>query len=72
MREEADPGLLEAARSGDALALEQLLERHQAQVYRFGMKMCRDPEDARDVLQRAMETRCCSLPESCDGMALAR
>ena len=24
-------------------ALETLLERHQAQVYRFGMKMCRDP-----------------------------
>jgi RNA polymerase sigma-70 factor (ECF subfamily) len=31
--------------------LETLLERHQAQVYRFGMKMCRDPEDAKDVLQ---------------------
>ncbi|HVQ54415.1 MAG TPA: sigma-70 family RNA polymerase sigma factor, partial [Thermoanaerobaculia bacterium] len=35
----------------DARSLETLLERHQAQVYRFGMKMCRDPEDARDVLQ---------------------
>jgi RNA polymerase sigma-70 factor (ECF subfamily) len=31
--------------------LETLLERHEAQVYRFGMKMCRDPEDAKDVLQ---------------------
>src|SRR6187397_3346990 len=36
---------------GDRQALEALLERHQAQVYRFGMKMCRDPEDAADVLQ---------------------
>ena len=51
MKDEAEQLLLEAARSGDAQALEQLLERHQAQVYRFGMKMCRDPEDAKDVLQ---------------------
>ena len=51
MRDEADHHLLEAARSGDDLALERLLERHQAQVSRFGMKMCRDPEDAKDVLQ---------------------
>jgi RNA polymerase sigma-70 factor, ECF subfamily len=43
--------LLAAARAGDKQALETLLERHQDQVYRFGMKMCRDPEDARDVLQ---------------------
>ncbi len=46
-----DTQLLEAARGGDARSLEDLLERHQAQVYRFGMKMCRDPEDAKDVLQ---------------------
>lgn len=46
-----DSELLEAARGGDARSLETLLERHQEQVYRFGMKMCRDPEDARDVLQ---------------------
>ncbi len=51
MEERADTQLLEAARRGDARSLEALLERHQAQVYRFGMKMCRDPEDARDVLQ---------------------
>jgi RNA polymerase sigma-70 factor (ECF subfamily) len=49
--EPSDAGLLEAARRGDAKSLEKLLERHQDQVYRFGMKMCRDPEDARDVLQ---------------------
>jgi RNA polymerase sigma-70 factor (ECF subfamily) len=43
--------LLERSRQGDSQALEELLERHQAQVYRFGMKMCRNPEDAQDVLQ---------------------
>lgn len=47
----SDEHLLASARAGNGQALEQLLERHQAQVYRFGMKMCRDPEDAKDVLQ---------------------
>ena len=47
----SDEHLLAVARAGDKQALETLLERHQAQVYRFGMKMCRDPEDAKDVLQ---------------------
>ncbi len=51
MQPEADDDLLQRARSGDGPALEKLLERHEAQVYRFGMKMCRDPEDASDVLQ---------------------
>ena len=46
--------LLERARSGDEAALEALLERHQAQIYRFGMRMCRDPEDAKDVLQETL------------------
>jgi RNA polymerase sigma-70 factor (ECF subfamily) len=49
MPEEGD--LITAARSGDAQALEELLSRHQSQIYRFGMKMCGDPDDAKDVLQ---------------------
>ena len=51
MTDAADHVLLERARGGDRQAMEALLERHQAQIYRFGMKMCRDPEDAKDVLQ---------------------
>lgn len=50
----SDAELLVAARDGDQAALEQLLERHQARVYRFGMKMCRHPEDAQDVLQETL------------------
>jgi RNA polymerase sigma-70 factor (ECF subfamily) len=47
----SDARLLAAAQAGDKQALEKLLEQHQAQVYRFGMTMCRDPEDAKDILQ---------------------
>src|SRR5690606_26401769 len=50
----SDDALLEAARAGDRAALETLLVRHQGAVYRFGLKMCRDPEDAEDVLQETL------------------
>lgn len=50
----SDADLLVAARNGDHAALEHLLERHQARIYRFGMKMCRHPEDAQDVLQETL------------------
>ena len=46
-----DNALLSALRSGDDHALAQLLERHAPAVYRFGVKMCRDPEDAKDIVQ---------------------
>lgn len=54
MRDESDDQLLERARAGDGQAIEALIEKHQAQVYRFGMRMCRDPEDAKDVLQETL------------------
>ena len=52
--ERTDQQLLDAARAGDRRALEALLARHQPRVYRFGLKMCRDPEDAKDVLQETL------------------
>lgn len=49
--DDSDEALLQAAKAGDSAALEALLARYQSQIYRFGMRMCRDPEDAKDVLQ---------------------
>ena len=52
--ERSDEALLSAARQGDRPALEALLGRYQARIYRYGLRMCGDPEDAKDVLQETM------------------
>jgi RNA polymerase sigma-70 factor (ECF subfamily) len=53
-REDGERALVDAARGGDRAALEQLLEEVQPRVYSFGMKMCGDREDAREVLQETL------------------
>lgn len=45
---------LEAARAGDAAALEQLLREHRAQVVRYAMRLCVSPQDAEDATQEAL------------------
>lgn len=57
-----DQELLERARSGSQDALDQLLERHQSQVYRFGMKTCRDPEDTKDSGSSLGQSRTAEVP----------
>src|SRR5450759_3117537 len=52
----AEPGLLAAARRGDRAALGELLEHHQNRVFGFGVKMCGNPEDAKDVAQETLLT----------------
>lgn len=49
-----DDELLAAAREGDAAALEALLVRYQPHVYRFGLRMCGNSEDAGDVAQESL------------------
>ena len=49
-----DEELLQAARAGDDEALEALLARHEQRVFRFGLRMCGNEEDARDVLQETL------------------
>jgi DNA-directed RNA polymerase specialized sigma24 family protein len=46
-----EDALLLAARKGDRAALGDLLERQQQRVFAFGMKMCGDVEDAKEVVQ---------------------
>lgn len=46
-----DDALLSAARAGQRAAIETLLERYQDRVFGFGLRMCGDAEDAKDVLQ---------------------
>ena len=58
-----DQALVEAARGGDRRALEKLLEKHQGAVYRFGMKMCGESEDAKDVLQETLFAAVRTLPD---------
>ena len=59
----SDQDLVEAARQGDRAAVEELLARHEQQIYRFGLRMCRHPEDAKEVLQETMLAMARSLPD---------
>ncbi len=43
--------IVRAAQAGDEEALNALLKRYQPQIFRFGLKMCRNPDDAGEVLQ---------------------
>ena len=54
LTDQSDETLLQAARAGDPTALEELLLRHSGQIFRFGLRMCGDREDAREVLQDSM------------------
>ncbi len=54
MSTRTDGQLIEAARSGDDKAAEELLARHEKQVYRFGLRMCGSEEDAKEVLQETL------------------
>ena len=57
-----DDALLAAARAGDRAALEALLERYQNRVFSFGLRMCGDAEDAKDVLQDTLLAAARAMP----------
>jgi RNA polymerase sigma-70 factor (ECF subfamily) len=59
----SDTDLLHAARSGDPGAIDEVLARHEKQVFRFGLRMCGSEEDARDVLQETLIAAFRGLPE---------
>ncbi|AEI61977.1 sigma-70 family RNA polymerase sigma factor [Corallococcus macrosporus] len=56
MSKRTDEQLVKAARSGDGEALDEVLTRHEKQVYRFGLRMCGSEEDAMEVLQETLLT----------------
>mgnify|MGYP005814989563 CR=1 FL=1 len=43
--------LVAASKEGDPAALDTLVRTHQDRVYAFAMRMCRNVEDAKDILQ---------------------
>lgn len=50
----SDAELVAAAQAGDPRAAEALFARYEAPVYRVALRMCRDPEDAKEVLQETL------------------
>lgn len=57
----SDPILVQRAKSGDRLALEELCRRHAPRVERLARHLLRDPEDARDASQEALAKLCVRL-----------
>jgi RNA polymerase sigma-70 factor (ECF subfamily) len=66
-----DDALLASFRAGDDRALAKLLERYAPSIHRFGVKMCRDPEDAKDVLQETLLAAARGLREFRGGASLS-
>ncbi len=49
-----DQQLLLDAKRGDAAAVDALLAKYERQIFRFGLRMCGNEDDARDVLQETL------------------
>ena len=50
----SDGELLDAVRKGERDAVDELLSRYEASIYRFGLRMCGNEEAAREVLQETL------------------
>jgi len=60
---ENDSTVIERAKNGDPAALEEVLAQVAPAVRRFGMRMCKNPDDADDVLQDTLLAIATHLPE---------
>ena len=60
--QDVDHGTVERAQRGDTAAMEDLLESIAPAVQRFGMRMCKNPADADDVLQDTLLSIAQHLP----------
>jgi RNA polymerase sigma-70 factor (ECF subfamily) len=54
MTDNAEQSLIDRAKAGDARAMDQVLAKYERQIYRFGLRMCGNEDDARDVLQETL------------------
>lgn len=59
---ETERELLDAARGGDARALERVVRRLADSAFRYGQTFCRDPHDAEDVSQDVLAALVRTLP----------
>lgn len=57
-----DDELVARARAGDAVAIESLLVRYHPYLYRFGMRMCGNADDAGDIAQESLIAMARALP----------
>src|SRR6266705_5947537 len=53
-RDHEDQKLVLRARSGDRKALEELVQRHQAWIYKIAIRMLYHPQDAEDATQEIL------------------
>ncbi len=60
--DDSEQALIEAARSGDRRAIDELLARYEQRIYRFGLRMCGDEDAAREVLQETLLAAFRNLP----------
>jgi len=51
LSKESDEKLVQLYQSGDKEVFEEILNRYESKIYNFGVKMCRQAEDAKDLLQ---------------------
>jgi RNA polymerase sigma-70 factor (ECF subfamily) len=60
--EPSDLELLEQAKRGERPAIEKLLARYERRIFRFGLRMCGNEDDAREVLQETLVAAFRHLP----------
>ena len=61
--EQTESALVTAAKGGDYGAFEQLVNRYEHKIYRLGLNITGNPEDAEDVLQEAFLKAFENLPK---------
>jgi RNA polymerase sigma-70 factor (ECF subfamily) len=60
--EPSDLELIAKAQRGERSAIEELLSRYERPIYQFGLRMCGNEDDAREVLQETLVAAFRNLP----------